>query len=138
MSDRINRKDFTVMKKSKTNAATDTVRKIKKTAQDTIPFAEIYENGLILNKRVKGKETFSITFSVSNINYLMQKETDKKKKLEQYMLTLNSLPQDITYQELCLNVPMDTTDLEKTVIGKSEPAETLYDKTYIQNQKLFV
>ncbi len=126
------------MKKNKNGTATDTVRKIKRTAQDTIPFAEIYENGLILNKRVKGKETYSLTFSISNINYLMQKETDKKKKLEQYMLTLNSLPQDITYQELCLNVPMDTTDLENTVIGNVSPAKTLYDKTYYENQKYFV
>ncbi|MDO4831545.1 MAG: hypothetical protein Q4A46_08740 [Clostridia bacterium] len=44
----------------------------KKTAQDTVPFDEIYDNGLI-----RKDETFSIIFKFENIDYKVMRESGK-------------------------------------------------------------
>ena len=122
----------------KTKVAGDTVKTVKITAQDTIPFAEMYENGMILNQRIKGKETYSLTFSMQNTNYLMLKDEDKIKKLDGYIQPLNSLPEDISYQELLITVPLETQSLQDTMAGEQLPTDTDYDETYIENQHHFL
>lgn len=121
-----------------TKVGGDTVKTVKITAQDTIPFAEIYENGMILNQRIKGKETYSLTFSFENTNYLMLKDEEKLKKQDGYIQPLNSLPEDITYQELLVNVPLETKTLHDTMVGENLPTKTEYDRAYIQNQEHFI
>lgn len=39
--------------------------KVPKTAQDTIPFIEVYENGLFLT----GENTYTLIFAYNNIDY---------------------------------------------------------------------
>ncbi len=125
-------------KNLKTSIGADTIRKIKSTAQETIPFAEVYENGLILNYRKKGTEVYSLAFSLENINYLMLKDSDKQKKMDAYIAPLNALPSDISYQEICFNVPLNTKSLQETIAGEKLPDETEYDRTYIANQQKFI
>lgn len=124
--------------KLKASVGEDTNRKIKSSAQETIPFAEIYENGLMLNYRKKGTEVYSMSFSVENTNYLMLKDSDKQKKMDAYIAPLNALPPDIIYQEICFNVPLNTKTLQETIAGSKLPTDTEYDRTYIENQNKFI
>ena len=71
-----------------------------KTAQDTIPFDEIYENGLF-----RSEETFTIIFQLENLDYKVMRENEKDSFYEKYMHFLNTLPQDVQYQELVMNYP---------------------------------
>ncbi|MEG2380115.1 MAG: DUF87 domain-containing protein [Oscillospiraceae bacterium] len=115
---------------------------VKLSAQDTIPFEEIYDNGMILNKTKSGKngvnQTFSMTFRVANTNYLLLKDSDKMKKQDIYITPLNGLPPDINYQELLVNIPLDTTAIEKTIAPDTLDTDTQYDKDYKKNQEVFI
>lgn len=85
------------------------------TAQDTIPFDEIYENGLF-----RSGETFSILFMYENIDYKVMRENEQVSFYQKYMHFLNTLPQDIQYQELILNYPTNREMLEKAMIPTQE------------------
>lgn len=84
-------------------------------AQDTIPFDEVYENGLF-----RSGETFSIIFSIENIDYKVMREKEKDLFYEKYMHLLNTLPQDVQYQELILNYPTDRKMLEEAIVPKRD------------------
>ena len=84
-----------------------------RTAQDTIPFDEIYENGMF-----RSGETFSILLMFENIDYKVLRENEKDMFYEKYMHFLNTLPSDVQYQELILNYPVNRAMLEDAIIPK--------------------
>ena len=84
-----------------------------RTAQDTIPFDEIYENGMF-----RSGETFSILLMFENIDYKVLRENEKDMFYEKYMHFLNTLPSDVQYQELILNYPVNREMLEDAIIPK--------------------
>ena len=84
-------------------------------AQDAIPFDEIYENGLF-----RCGEAFSILFMFDNIDYKVMRENEKDSFYEKYMHFLNTLPSDVQYQELILNYPVNREMLEEAIIPKRE------------------
>ena len=84
-----------------------------RTAQDTIPFDEIYENGMF-----RCGETFSILLMFENIDYKVLRENEKDMFYEKYMHFLNTLPSDVQYQELILNYPVNREMLEDAIIPK--------------------
>lgn len=84
-----------------------------RTAQDTIPFDEIYENGMF-----RSAETFSILLMFENIDYKVLRENEKDMFYEKYMHFLNTLPSDVQYQELILNYPVNREMLEDAIIPK--------------------
>lgn len=90
-------------------------KKKARTAQDTIPFDEVYENGLF-----RMDETFSILFMYDNIDYKVMRDDEKTAFYEKYMHFLNTLPQDVQYQELILNYPTNREMLESAMIPKQE------------------
>lgn len=100
------KKEVNEYKKSKTKA---------RSAQDTIPFDEVYENGLFRNG-----ETFSILFTFENIDYKVMRDKEKDNFYDKYMHFLNTLPQEIQYQELILNFPTDREMLEQAIVPKNE------------------
>ena len=85
-----------------------------RSAQDTVPFDECYENGLFRNG-----ETFSIIFSFENVDYKVMRDNEKDMFYEKYIHFLNTLPQDIHYQELIMNYPTDKQQLENAILPKS-------------------
>lgn len=125
-------------KKLKPSIQPDTTKSLRITAQDTIPFAVLFDNGMLLNKRVKGVETYSLAFSLENTNYSLLKDSDKDKKQQMYISSLNALPDDITYQEILMNVPLNTQSLEETIASGRIAQDTEYDRAYIENQRNFV
>lgn len=98
------RKAETGYRKTKTKA---------RSAQDTVPFDECYENGLFRNG-----ETFSIIFSFENVDYKVMRDNEKDMFYEKYIHFLNTLPQDIHYQELIMNYPTDKQQLENAIVPK--------------------
>ena len=72
---------------------------IPKTAQDTIPFAEVYDNGLFLT----GENTYSLIFAFENIDYLLIRDSEQQAAYEKYCSLINALPSDINYQEFIMN-----------------------------------
>lgn len=84
-----------------------------RTAQDTVPFEECYENGLF-----RTGETFSIMLSFENADYKVMRENEKDTFYQKYIHLLNTLPQDIHYQELIMNYPTDRKQLENAIVPK--------------------
>lgn len=95
------------------------------TAQDTIPFDEVYENGIF-----RIGNTFSIILSYTNIDYKVKRENEKDHLYERYQHFLNTLPQDVKYQELIMNSPLD----EKTIADAIIPT---YSQTQFCDKAVF-
>lgn len=98
------RKEAGGFKKTKTKA---------RSAQDTMPFDECYENGIFRNA-----QTFSILFCYENVDYKVMREKEKDMFYEKYMHFLNTIPQEIQYQELIVNYPIDRIQLEDAIMPK--------------------
>lgn len=84
---------------------------IPKTAQDVIPYDEIYDNGVY-----RKDNTFSLMFKWQNINYKTKKENEKDITYEKYQSFLSSLPANIRYQEYIANRPFNEKDLREAMI----------------------
>lgn len=112
--------------------------KVPKSAQDTIPFIEAYENGLFLTE----ENTYTLIFAYKNIDYFLFRDEEKQEIYEKYMRLMNALPTDIEYQEFTMNSEVDSDVLYNTMLPKREAEEKYPDiakdyKTimseYIQN-----
>lgn len=97
--------------------------KVPKSAQDTIPFIEAYENGLFLT----GKDTYTLIFAYNNIDYFLFRDEEKQEIYEKYMRLLNALPSDIEYQEFTMNTEVDSDVLYNTMLPKRESEEKYPD-----------
>ena len=93
-----------------------TTTQLPKTAQDTIPFIEAYDNGLFLVDENK----YTLIFAFENIDYVLIRDKEQTESYNKYMKLLNSLPSDINYQEFMMNTEVDVDVLKKAVI----PPET--------------
>lgn len=106
---------------------------IPKTAQQTIPFSEIYSNGIIkLNQN-----EYSLVCSMKNINYILARDEEKNSIFSKYCSILNSLDDKI--QITINNTTVNIDDLaEKVLIRnktnfeelKNEYNEILKEKIY--------
>lgn len=68
---------------------------VPKTAQDTIPFIEAYDNGLLL----VDDNAYTLIFSFENLDYSLLREEEQRELYDEYMKLMNALPIDISYQE---------------------------------------
>lgn len=89
---------------------------LPKTAQDTIPFIEAYDNGLFLVDENK----YTLIFAFENIDYLLIRDSEQLETYNRYMKLLNALPSDIQYQEFIMNTEIDLETLRKAVIPKND------------------
>ncbi len=109
-------------KKQKTQMF-DKGMKIPKSAQDTIPFYEVYENGIFL----VGEEQYTLIFSFDNLDYSLLRESEQHEIYDGYQKLLNSLPTDISYQEFIMNSSINTEQLRKAIIPRERRYGKLYD-----------
>ena len=86
--------------------------KIPKTAQDTIPFIEAYENGLFLI----GDNEYTLVFAFENLDYSLLRETEQQDTYESYQALLNALPTDVHYQEFIMNSAACSDDPERAQV----------------------
>ena len=98
---------------------------VPKTAQDTIPFIEAYDNGLFLVK----ENTYALIFEFSNIDYSLLRDDEKDNKITSYQKLLNGLPTGVKYQELIMNVGKNRDSLENALYPAQ--IETDLQKDYV-------
>ena len=106
--------------------------KMPKSTQNTIPLETLFSDGVI---KVK-ENVYSLMFEISNIEYRMLAEQEQERIYNDYQKILNTLPVDITYQEVIVNNDIDYDMIQKKVypINKDMP---YYDE-YIAIQELFI
>lgn len=80
-------------------------------AQDTIPFDEVYENGVF-----RLGETFSLIFKFENIDYKIMRDNEKDEFYRKYTHFLDTIPQNINYQEFIMNYPIDKNKLSQAML----------------------
>lgn len=97
-------------------------KKQPKTAQETIPFDEVYENGIF-----RVGNTYSLPFRINNIDYRMMRETEKDSVYNYYQKLLTSLPAEIGYQEFLMNTNYDFEELRKVLIPQKGKYEAIYN-----------
>ncbi len=91
------------------------VTELPKTAQDSIPFIEAYDNGLLL----VDEEKYTLIFAFENIDYALIRDSEQADVYDKYVKLLNSLPADVEYQEFIMNTEIDVSMLEKALIPPS-------------------
>ena len=110
-------------KKKKNKSMFDSGMKIPKSAQDTIPFYEVYENGIFL----VGEDRYTLIFSFDNLDYSLLRESEQIDIYNGYQKLLNALPTDITYQEFIMNSAINSEQLRKSIMPKDRRYGRLYD-----------
>ena len=90
--------------------------KIPRTSQQTIPFKEIYSNGII-----KVTDTlYCLICSFSNVNYQMSRDEEKTLKFNQYCDVLNTLDPELKFQLYLNNKNIDKKELVEELIPDVE------------------
>ena len=85
---------------------------LPKTAQDTIPFIEAYDNGLFLVDENK----YTIIFAFEDIDYILIRDSEQEAVYHKYIKLLNSLPTHVQYQEFIMNTEIDVEVLRKAIV----------------------
>ncbi|MBE6852684.1 MAG: hypothetical protein E7505_04325 [Ruminococcus sp.] len=111
-----------IKKKSKNGIFFKKSMAVPKNAQDTIPFIEVYDNGLFL----VDEETYTLIFAFENIDYSLMRDEEQKEIYARYTKLMNALPADIKYQEFIMNSKIDPEKLRNILI----PAERQYGDLY--------
>lgn len=116
-----------IFKKKNKNSLFSEGMKIPKTAQDTIPFWEVYENGIFL----VGEDKYTLIFSFENLDYKLLRDKEQEDIYESYQKLLNALPTDVHYQEFIMNSSINTEQLHKAMIPNERKINNeLYDNYY--------
>lgn len=105
-----------------------------KSAQDTIPFYEVYDNGLFLT----GVNTFTLIFAFSNIDYSLLRDREQEETYQRYQRLLNALPVEINFQEFIMNSSVNTAKLRNILISNNKeiPRDILDD--YNKNLETYI
>ncbi|MDO5558369.1 MAG: DUF87 domain-containing protein [Oscillospiraceae bacterium] len=114
----------TVLKKSKTKGLFfGKTMTVPKTAQDTVPFIEAYDNGLFLIS----ENTYTLVFAFDNIDYSLMRDEEQEDIYKKYTKLMNALPADINYQEFIMNSKVDPEKLRKILVPEEMQYGDLYD-----------
>lgn len=89
---------------------------LPKTAQDTIPFIEAYDNGLFLTK----ENTYTLIFAFENIDYALLRDDEQEETYMRYQRLLNALPTDVNYQEFIMNTVVNTNKLRNVLLSDTD------------------
>ncbi len=129
-------KKVVVVKEKKVQEKFGKSKKNPKSAQDTLPWDEVYTNGIY-----RQENTFSIRFFIDNIDYKMGKDREKDIAYEKYQVLLSALPVGINYQEFIVNKPFDKSTLQDTMVPTGEKnndvkSDTLTDYQNVMEGKI--
>lgn len=109
-------------------------KKVKKTAQDTIPFDEVYENGIF-----RIGNTYALLFHIPNLDYMVYRDKERNDIYERYQKFLNCLPADMRYQEFIINTDIDTNDYINALIPPYNGVciKSIYD-SFVEKQQAII
>lgn len=117
------------MKKSKkTNLAARNKR--KRTAQASMPWQEIYVNGMIRTD----DNTYAVICTFDNVPYLSQTESEQRGIYGRYVSMLNGLSPNIGYQEVLYSRPVDREQLRKLMVPPTADTEYAADYRAVQER----
>ncbi len=105
-----------------------------KSAQDSIPFIEWYENKIF---RIT-ENVYSLICSFENTGYFSKTDSEKERKYRVYKELLCELPFNIHYEEIVYNCPADASVYLKAVASKEAPYANKYEEAFFKVQKMFV
>ena len=88
---------------------------IPKTAQDTIPFIEAYDNGIFLVDENK----YTLLFTFENLDYSLLREEEQYDLIHDYEKLMNGLPTDVSYQEFIMNRNINEEKLRAALATKN-------------------
>lgn len=94
---------------------------IPKTAQDTIPFIEAYDNGIFLVDENK----YTLLFTFENLDYSLLREEEQRELIHDYEKLMNGLPTDVSYQEFIMNRSINEEKLRAALAVKNNRFEEL-------------
>lgn len=94
---------------------------IPKTAQDTIPFIEAYDNGIFLVDENK----YTLLFTFENLDYSLLREEEQQELIHDYEKLMNGLPTDVSYQEFIMNRSINEEKLRAALAVKNNRFEEL-------------
>ena len=104
------------------------LEKLKK-SKNIIPIKELYENGVMeLNN-----STFSAIVQFKNINYILEREEDKKGILEIYKHFINTVDEDISIQLYIKNKDINKDELKDELFIENKKGFEKYIKEYNLN-----
>lgn len=106
----------------------------RKSAQQSIPYDESYENGLF---RID-ENTWSFVCELTDTGYLSKTESEQARKYQTYLDMLNSLPSHIHYQEFIYNLPVDSEQYLNAIASKTENYSDGYEQTFFDLQRKFI
>lgn len=104
-----------INKKNKNNKTADGI-KLPKTAQDTIPYTNVYRSGLIETSL----NTFSKSYKLMDINFRIASQEDQEKIFKKYGDFLNSFNEKNNLQITINNRNVDEKEVLDTVLCKME------------------
>ena len=109
-------------------------KKVKTTAQDTIPFDEIYDNGIF-----RIGDTYSLIFYIPNIDYKVFKDNERNGIYKRYQKLLNCLPSEVKYQEFIVNTDIDINNYVDALVPQYNGVCTqeIYD-SFVEKQKAII
>lgn len=87
---------------------------IPNTSQKTIPFQDILNNGMI----EVDIGYYAMIFKVSNINYILSREDDRRAIYEHYCKFLNSLDTNMKFQIYLHNMAIDGKELAESLMPR--------------------
>ncbi|MDR0828516.1 MAG: hypothetical protein LBN95_00175, partial [Prevotellaceae bacterium] len=103
-----------------------------KSAQDTIPFLECYDNGLFL----AAPDTYTLVFAFENLDYALYRDSEQEEVHKNYIKMLNALPLDVTYQEFLMNSKTNTDKLQRTLIPENCNSDRFNDTIFAEYKRM--
>ena len=109
---------------SKTNKQQGEVKAKKqkaKTVQQTIPYLEVYDNGMFLNE----PGAYSRTYSFADMNFETESEDAKESIMEEFKKVLNKFGPNVTVQYNIINSQVPINILEHDYFIQAKPTDII-------------
>lgn len=120
--------------KKPTTKKIDNRKARRRSAQQSIPFDECYENGLFR----LDEYTYSFVCELSDCGYLSKTDSEQNRKYQTYLSLLNELPPNVHYQEYIYNLPIDREQYLSAIASKDSGYADAYEETFFGLQRKFV
>lgn len=107
---------FSTTKKTNNKTSKKSPLDVPKTAQDSIPYKGVYENGII---QVDERQ-YSRIYNIPDINFLIADINEQKDIFENFMSLLSSFGPDVHIQQVIYNKTVKPAEIEAKVLLKTQ------------------
>ena len=107
---------FSTTKKTNNKTSKKNPLDVPKTAQDSIPYKGVYENGII---QVDERQ-YSRIYNIPDINFLISDINEQKDIFENFMSLLSSFGPEVHIQQVIYNKTVKPAEIEAKVLLKTQ------------------